>query len=121
MKNIDRQTHVLDATDKVLGRFASEIAMILRGKHKPSFTPHIDGGDTVVVKNAALLVVSGKNKKDQKKYYRHSGHAGALKTETLGEVWERRGPEEVLRRAVSKMLPKNKLRAKMIKRLTIYR
>jgi len=112
-----RQTHIIDASGKVLGRLASEIAILLRGKHKPNFVPYKDMGDFVVVKNVEKLKFTGK-KLEQKKYYRHSGYIGGLKEIPLQRLFQTR-PEEVLRKAVWGMLPKNKLRKKQIKRLKI--
>lgn len=114
---IDRQTHKIDATDKVLGRLASNIAIILRGKNKATFLPHVDGGDNVMVSNASKLKITG-NKLDQKIYYHYSGYQGGLKEKKMGDVFEK-NPGEVLKRAVWNMLPKNKLRTNMIKRLKI--
>ncbi len=113
-QGIERKTHNLDAEDKVLGRLATGIAMILRGKNKPSFRPYIDGGDIVNVVNASKMKITGK-KLEQKKYYHHSGYPGGLRTTLMKEL----EPSEMLRRAVYYMLPKNKLRAKMMKRLNI--
>jgi len=115
----ERQTHTIDATDKVLGRLAAQIAVLLRGKHKPNFVPYKDMGDFVIVENVNKLKFTGK-KIEQKKYYRHSGYWGGLKEIPLKKLFAER-PAEVLRRAVYRMLPKNKLRVKMIKRLRIER
>jgi len=112
---IERKTHIIDATGRVLGRLASQIAILLRGKHKPDFVPHKDMGDFVVVKNVKNIKITGKKIK-QKKYYRHSGYLGGLKEIPLEKLFKER-PEEVLRRAVYGMLPKNKLRERQIKRL----
>ena len=114
---MDRETHKIDATDKVLGRLATEIATLLRGKHKPDFAPNKDIGDIVVVKNVKKLKFTGK-KFSQKKYYHHSGYLGGLKETPFKKLFER-APGEILRKAVSGMLPRNKLKAKMIKRLKI--
>lgn len=110
-----RQTYIIDAVDKVLGRLATQIALLLRGKHKTTFRPHLDGGDIVIVKNVNQMKFTGR-KLSQKIYYRHSGYLGGLKAVKLEELIAKR-PEEVLRKAVLGMLPKNKLRARMIKRL----
>ncbi len=112
---MERKIHTIDATDKVLGRLAVEIALLLRGKQKVDFAPYKDIGDVVIVQNVDKLKFTGKKAK-QKKYYRHSGYLGSLKEITLEKLFEK-NPEEVLRKAVFGMLPKNKLRAKMIKRL----
>lgn len=112
---MQRNTHTIDATGKVLGRLATEIAVLLRGKNKPDFAPYKDIGDYVVVNNVEKLKFTGK-KIEQKKYYHHSGYLGSLK-ETPMEKLFKENPSEILKRAVFGMLPKNKLRAKMIKRL----
>lgn len=114
---IDRKHHKIDATDQAVGRLASQIAQLLRGKNKVSFSPHIDGGDFVVVSNIGKLKFTGK-KIEQKKYYRYSGYPGGLKETKLKDLFAN-NPGEVLRKAVYQMLPKNKLRANMIKRLTV--
>jgi len=113
---MERKTHTIDVTNKVLGRLATEIAVLLRGKHKPDFAPYKDMGDFVVIKNADKLKISGK-KMEQKKYYHHTGYPGGLKEMPLQKLFEK-NPGEVLRKAVLGMLPKNRLRAKMIKRLS---
>jgi len=110
-----RETHTIDATGKVLGRLATQIAVLLRGKHKPNFVPYQDIGDFVIVKNVAKLKITGK-KMEQKKYYHHSGFLGGLKEVPLKNLFKT-APDEVLRKAVFGMLPKNKLRIKQIKRL----
>lgn len=112
---IKRQTKKIDATDRPLGRLATEVAIILRGKHKSDFQPHVDSGDFVEVENCSKIKFSGK-KINQKQYIWHSNYPGGLKTKSLKEVFEA-DPGEVLRRAVLGMLPKNKLRDGMIKRL----
>ncbi len=115
---VPRKWWVVDAEGKNLGRLASEIAIVLRGKNKPQYTPHVDTGDFVVVVNAQKIAVTG-NKLEGKIYYRHSGYPGGLKSRTLGEMLERR-PNEVLRKAVKGMLPKNRLAARQITKLKIY-
>jgi large subunit ribosomal protein L13 len=115
---VPRRWWVVDAEGKNLGRLASEIAVVLRGKNKPQYTPHVDTGDFVVVVNAQKIAVTG-NKLRGKIYYRHSGYPGGLKSRTLGEMLERR-PNEVLRKAVKGMLPKNRLAAKQLGKLKIY-
>ena len=109
---------LVDASGKTLGRLATQIADILRGKRKPEYTPHIDTGDFVVVINARDIAVTG-NKREQKRYYRHSGYPGGLRSRTLGEQLERR-PEEVIRRAVRGMLPRNRLARRQITKLKVY-
>lgn len=112
---MQRTIHTIDATDKVLGRLASQIAILLRGKDRPDFMPHKDEGAVVVVENIKNIKVTGK-KMEQKKYYHHSGYLGGLKTIPMKTIFKTK-PEEILKEAVLGMLPKNKLRAKMIKRL----
>lgn len=114
---IKRETHEIDATDISLGRLATQIALILRGKNKVTFEPHLDQGDIVNISNAAKIKITGR-KLEQKKYYHHSGYPGGLKEKKMGDVFAK-DPAEVLKRAVWNMLPKNKLRAKMVKRLKI--
>ncbi len=109
---------VIDATDQVLGRLASQVAYRIRGKHNPLYTPHVDTGDWVVVINADKIRLTG-NKLDQKNYYRHSGYVGSLKSRTAGEMLEKK-PEEVIRKAVQGMLPKNRLGRKLNKKLFVY-
>ena len=115
---IQRDWYVVDAAGKTLGRLATQIAVTLRGKNKPQYTPHVDTGDFVVVVNADKIQVTG-NKLDQKRYYRHSGYPGGLRSRTLREQLDRR-PEEVLRMAVRGMLPKNRLARKQLLKLKIY-
>ena len=115
---VPRQWYVVDAQGKVLGRLASRVAMILRGKTKATFTPHMDAGDFVVVVNAAQVMLTGR-KLDQKCYYRHSGYPGGLKTTTARQMLQRK-PEEILRHAVRGMLPRNSLGRSLLKKLKIY-
>jgi large subunit ribosomal protein L13 len=117
-EDVKRDWYIVDAAGKTLGRLATQIAKILMGKHKVTYTPHVDNGDFVVVINADKIHVTGK-KLDKKIYYRHTGYFGHLKEETLRQKLERK-PEEVLFLAVRGMLPKNKLRKRMLKRLKIY-
>lgn len=117
-EEVTRNWYEIDAEGKILGKIAAEIAVRLMGKHKPSYTPHVDGGDYVVVINADKFAVTG-NKMLDKKYYRHSGYPGGLKVRNLEEMLEKK-PTEVIRRAVERMLPKNKLGNQMINRLKIY-
>lgn len=112
---MERQTHIIDATGKVLGRLATEIAVLLQGKHKLSFAPNKDIGDFVVVKNADKIKLTGK-KFEKKIYYHHTGFLGGLKKIPLKKLFEK-SPGEILRKAVFGMLPKNKLRTERIKRL----
>lgn len=115
---VKRDWFVVDATDKVLGRVASELARRLRGKHKPEFTPHVDTGDYMVVVNVEKLRVTG-NKAEDKKYYRHSGYPGGI-YETNFTKLQQRFPERVLEKAVKGMLPKGPLGYAMIKKLKVY-
>ena len=115
---IDRKWYVVDATGMTLGRLASEVAKVLRGKNKPIFTPHIDTGDYVIVINAEKIAVTGK-KLDQKIYYRHSDYVGGLKQATLREKLANK-PEEVIELAVKGMLPKGPLGRQMFKKLFVY-
>ena len=112
---MERKTHTIDAKNKVLGRLASQVAILLRGKQKRDFMPHKDMGDFVVIKNFDKLKVTGK-KMEQKKYYRHSGYLGGLKEISLKKLFAAK-PSEVFKKAVYGMLPKNRLRSKQIKRL----
>ncbi len=116
--DIDHAWYVVDATDVPLGRLSSEIAQILRGKHKPTYAPHMDGGDYVIVVNAGKVHVSG-NKEIEKIYYRHSGFPGGLRAETLSEV-RKSHPERLVEIAVRGMLPKNRLGRQMLKKLKVY-
>jgi len=115
--NIARKTTKIDATDKVLGRMASEIAKMLIGKHRAGYRPNVDSGDFVVVANVSKMKITG-NKLGQKVYYHYSGYPGGMKTKKMSEVMSA-NPADVLRRAVRNMLPKNKLQTPRLKRLTI--
>lgn len=115
---VKRDWFVVDASDKVLGRLAAEIALLLRGKHKPEFTPHVDTGDFIVVVNAAKLRVTG-NKTDDKMYYRHSGYPGGISETTFGKM-QSRFPGRALEKAVKGMLPKGPPGYAMIKKLKVY-
>jgi large subunit ribosomal protein L13 len=117
-REIEQNWYVVDAEAQTLGRLATRIADVLRGKGKPQYTPHVDTGDFVVVVNAEKIRVTGK-KLEQKVYYRHSGYPGGLRQRTLAEQLQRR-PEEVLRRAVRGMLPKNRLAAVQLGKLKVY-
>jgi len=116
--NVERNWLIVDAKDQRLGRLATRIADSLRGKTKPTYTPHIDTGDFVVVVNAERIAVTGR-KMENKIYYRHTGYPGGLKQRTLAEMMDRK-PEEVLRLAVKGMLPKNRLGRAQLKKLKIY-
>jgi large subunit ribosomal protein L13 len=118
LEEIQREWFVVDAKDQTLGRLASQIAHLLRGKHKPMFSPHMDVGDYVIVINCDKVRVTGR-KLDQKRYYWHSGYPGGIKSRTLREQMDRY-PERVIEAAVRGMLPKNSLGRKMIKKLKIY-
>jgi large subunit ribosomal protein L13 len=115
---IERRWYVVDAADETLGRLASRIARVLEGKHKPTYAPHMDTGDHVIVLNASRIAVTS-NKRETKLYIRHSGYPAGLKQETLGHLLARR-PEEVIRRAVKGMLPRNTLGVQMLRKLKIY-
>lgn len=116
---VERKWYLVDATDKTLGRLSSKIASMIRGKHKPIFTPHVDCGDYVVVINAEKVKVTGKKLED-KEYKRHSGYPGGLKTVTLEKMLEDK-PEDVMIHAVKGMLPKGKLGRQMLKKLRVYK
>jgi len=116
--DIKREWHVIDATGRTLGRLASEVAQLLRGKHKPIYVPHLDTGDYVIVINADKVRVTG-NKAKQKLYYRHSGYPGGLKSTSLAEMMESH-PTRVIEHAVKGMLPKNPLGRAMFKKLKVY-
>jgi large subunit ribosomal protein L13 len=116
--DIERKWHVIDASGKTLGRLASEVAQLLRGKHKPIYVPHLDTGDYVIVINADKVRVTG-NKAKQKLYYRHSGYPGGLKSTSLAEMMESH-PTRVIEHAVKGMLPKNPLGRAMFKKLKVY-
>ena len=115
---VRRDWHLVDADGKTLGRLATEIALRLRGKHKPEFTPNVDTGDYVVVVNAAKVRVTG-NKRTQKQYHRHTGYIGHLKSMTFDKMIDH-APERVIELAVRGMLPKNSLGRQMIKKLKVY-
>jgi large subunit ribosomal protein L13 len=115
---LQKDWYVVDLEDKVLGRAATEIARVLRGKHKAIYTPSVDTGDFVIVLNAEKVRLTG-NKLTQKKYYRHSGYTGSLTTITADKLLEK-APEELIRKAVKGMLPKNKLGRQMYRKLKVY-
>ena len=116
--DITRDWYVVDATDKVLGRLASQIALRLRGKHKPIFTPHVDTGDFIVIVNADKIRVTG-NKANDKVYYRHTGYPGGIRQQTFKEM-QAKHPGRALEKAVKGMLPKGPLGYAMIKKLKVY-
>lgn len=116
--DIDRKWFVVDAQDQVLGRLASKVANVLRGKHKPIWAPHMDVGDFVVIVNADKILVTGR-KAEQKKYYHHSGYPGGLKETSYATMMEKK-PEFVVREAIRGMLPHNRLGRQMLKKLKIY-
>ncbi|MFN5162095.1 MAG: 50S ribosomal protein L13, partial [Cyanobacteriota bacterium] len=117
--SLDRQWYVVDAADQTLGRLASEVAQVLRGKNKPTYTPHLDTGDFVVVINADKVRVSG-NKPTQKLYRRHSGRPGGMKTETFAHL-QARIPERIVEKAVKGMLPHNALGRQLFRKLKVYK
>ena len=116
--DIKREWHLIDASDKILGKLATEVATLLLGKHKPMYSPNLDTGDFVVVINATKIQVTG-NKMKQKLYYRHSGYAGGLKSISLEKMMQTH-PTRVIEYAVKGMLPHNRLGAKMLKKLKVY-
>jgi large subunit ribosomal protein L13 len=115
---VDRDWHVVDATDQPLGRLASKVATVLRGKHRPDFTPHADAGDFVIVINADKVKLTG-NKLDKKFYFRHSGYPGGIKATSYRELLEKR-PEKAIEKAVWGMLPKNHIGRRTHKKLKVY-
>lgn len=117
-EDVQREWYLVDAQNKILGRLASELAKILRGKNKPTYTPHADAGDFVIVVNAEKVNLTG-NKWSQKMYYRHSGYPGGIKSIAADELKEKR-PEDLIRFAVKGMLPKNRLGRKLFKKLKVY-
>lgn len=117
-KNIKRETHTIDASGKILGRLATEVATILMGKKKPSFVPYLDTGDFVTITNAEKIKVTGKKIKD-KVYSRHSGYPGGLSQETFDKMLSRK-PEYIIEHAVKGMLPHNRLGSQMIKKLKVF-
>ncbi|MFI7481719.1 50S ribosomal protein L13 [Kocuria sp. M1R5S2] len=116
--DIQRQWHVIDATDVVLGRLASQTATLLRGKHKPTFAPHVDAGDFVIIVNAEKVALTGA-KLEKKRAYRHSGYPGGLKSTTYAELLEK-NPVRAVEKAIRGMLPKNKLAAQQMSKLKVY-
>ena len=116
--DLQKEWYIVDLEDKVLGRMATEIAKVLRGKHKAIFTPSVDTGDFVIVLNAEKVRLTG-NKLDQKIYYRHSGYTGGITATTAGKMLETK-PEELIKKAVRGMLPKNKLGRQMFRKLKVY-
>ena len=116
--DVTREWHVIDATDVVLGRLASQAATLLRGKHKPTFAPHVDGGDFVIIINADKVALTG-SKKTQKMDYRHSGYPGGLSATSYSELMES-NPRRAVEKAVKGMLPHNKLGRQQIKKLKVY-
>ncbi|MGH2957054.1 MAG: 50S ribosomal protein L13 [Solirubrobacterales bacterium] len=114
----ERDWYVVDAEAKTLGRLASQIADVLRGKRKPTYTPHVDVGDFVIVVNAEKVAVTG-NKREDKLYFRHTSYPGGIRSRSLGDLLEKR-PEEVIRRAVKGMLPRNRLGRQQLRKLKVY-
>ena len=117
--DIEKKWGVIDATGLVVGRLASHIALRLRGKHKPTFTPHVDDGDNVIVINAAKVVFTGR-KRDQKNYYHHTGFIGGIKERSAKSIFEGRFPERILEKAVERMLPRGPLGRKQLGNLRVY-
>ena len=116
--DVQRQWHVIDATDVVLGRLASQVAQLLRGKHKPTYAPHVDTGDFVVIVNASRVALTG-NKREQKLAYRHSGYPGGLRSVPYTELLEK-NPQRAVEKAVKGMLPHNTLGRQMLSKLKVY-
>ena len=116
--DVERTWHVIDATDVVLGRLATQVATLLRGKHKPTFAPHVDNGDFVIVINADKVALTG-NKREQKLAYRHSGYPGGLRATAIGELLAKK-PERVIEKAVRGMLPKSSLARQQLTKLKVY-
>ena len=116
--DVERQWHVIDASDVVLGRLAAQTATLLRGKHKPVFAPHVDTGDFVIIVNAEKVALTG-NKREQKLAYRHSGYPGGLRSVTYSELLAKR-PDRAVEKAVRGMLPKNSLAAQQLSKLKVY-
>ena len=114
----ERGWYVVDAENRTLGRLATQIADVLRGKRKPTYTPHVDVGDFVIVINAEKIAVTG-DKREKKLYWRHSGYPGGIRSRTLGDMLEKR-PEEVIRKAVKGMLPRNRLARQQLRKLKVY-
>ncbi len=114
----ERGWQIVDAEGKTLGRLATQIANVLRGKNKPTYTPHVDVGDFVIVVNAEKIAVTG-DKREKKLYWRHSGYPGGIRSRTLGDLLEKR-PEEVIRKAVKGMLPRNRLARQQLRKLKVY-
>ena len=117
-ESVERKWYIVDAQDLVLGRMAADVAVVLKGKHKPTFTPHIDGGDYVIIVNAEKVALTG-NKWSQKKYYHHSGYAGGLSTRTATEMLDKQ-PQKIVEKAIRGMLPKGKNGDDMYRRLYVY-
>lgn len=117
--DVDKKWVMIDATDLVVGRLASIVAMRLRGKHKPTYTPHVDCGDNVIVVNAAKAVLTGR-KREQKIYYHHTGYIGGIKERTAKSILEGRFPERVVEKAVERMLPRGPLARRQLANLRVY-
>lgn len=117
-ETVNKQWHVVDAEGEILGRLASKVAYVLRGKHKPEYTPHVDCGDNVIIINAEKVVLTGKKLTD-KEYIRHSGYPGGQKVETPVEMLEKH-PERIIEHAIKGMLPKNRLGSELFRNLKVY-
>jgi len=117
-EEVKQEWYIVDAKDKILGRLAFKLAYILQGKHRPDYTPHVDQADFIIVINAEKIKLTGK-KLDQKIYWRHSGYMGGLKLETARKLLERK-PEQLIYLAVKRMLPRNRMRKKLLKKLKVY-
>ncbi len=117
-EQVERKWYIVDATDLILGRMATDVAVVLKGKHKPTYTPHVDGGDYVIIVNAGKIALTGK-KWANKKYYAHSRYPGGLRTRTAAEMLDKQ-PQKIVEAAVRGMLPKNKIGDDMYRRLFVY-
>ena len=117
--DVDAKWYVIDATDVVLGRLAAQVATLLRGKHKPTFAPHADGGDYVIIVNAAKVVLTGR-KRDNKMYYKHTGFIGGIKERSAKSILEGRFPERVVEKAVERMIPRGPLGRQQMGNLRVY-
>jgi large subunit ribosomal protein L13 len=117
-EEVQHEWYLVDATDRILGRLATQIANVLRGKNKPIFTPHVDTGDFIIVTNAEKVKLTGK-KLENKRYYRHSGYPGGFRVRTAQEVLKKK-PEDLIMLAVKGMLPKNRLGSKLLTKLKVY-
>lgn len=117
--DIEKKWYIVDAKDLVLGRAAAQIAMRLRGKHKPNYSPNLDGGDNIVVINAEKIALTGR-KRQNESHYKHTGYIGGIKSRTFGQILEGRFPERLLKKSVERMLPKGPMGRKILGNLKVY-